>query len=219
MNPITVSDEKIASCCAKGTIYLIDDDALLLESLRELLIDEGYAVLPFNDADDFVLFLTSSLPRYPGPRCVISDVHMPKMDGLAIQKYLQQESDLPLILMSGLQKMDDIIIGFRSGAIDFLLKPIEVDRLLEVIKKALQLDWDRFNQAKNQNSIYSAVAMLTDRELQVIRLVSQGRLNKQIAEDLGIALRTVKLHRQRAMEKLGIEKAVQLGSFVESGVL
>lgn len=215
--PRSADEKKLAKRFAKGTVFILDDNKLLSDSLAALLEVEGYVAHPFVSAVKFLDDRILEMPRFPGPRCVISDINMPKMTGLECQTELAKCLDVPLILMSGVKNPDNVVRGFRSGAIDFLTKPIEVDELFEAIQKALALSEASQLGSKKEESLGELRSRLTDRELLVLKLVSQGSLNKQISSDLNMALRTVKLHRQKAMEKLGFRSATELAPLLESG--
>lgn len=219
LQPVTVAEQRIAKRCANGAIYLLDDNKLLLESLTSLLKQEGFAVYPYQAAVEFVVNSPLDSPRFPGPRCVITDINMPGVSGLELQNQLEKYPDLPVILMSGIKKPENVVNGFRAGAVDFLIKPVEVEELLKAVGKAMQYSKAESHKANLQSTLKEQRLTLSDRELAVIRLAAQGWLNKQIADELNIALRTVKLYRQRAMEKLGLTKTVELVPLLESGIL
>lgn len=219
LKPVTEADQRLAKRCAKGVVYLLDDNKLLLESLAALLKQEGFAVYPYHAAVEFVADSPLDMPRYPGPRCVITDINMPGMSGLELQNQLEKYPDLPVILMSGIKKPENVVIGFRAGASDFLIKPIEAQEVIKAVDKSLSYSAHVQQEAKEQATLEGRRKSLNDRELAVIRLAAQGWLNKQIADELNIALRTVKLYRQRAMEKLGLTKTVELVPLFEAGNL
>jgi FixJ family two-component response regulator len=120
-----------------------------------------------------------------------------------------------MVLMSGQSLPQDVVTAFHGGAVDFLIKPFEAADLLVAVAKALSVSAARYTAAQRQFDAANLVASLTEKELQVILLVVQGKTNPQIMVSLGIALRTVKLHRQRAMEKLGLDSVAALGRFAQ----
>ena len=140
---------------------------------------------------------------------------MPGTDGLALQRQLQGRDVTPMVLMSGQSLPQDVVTAFHGGAVDFLIKPFEAADLLVAVAKALSASAAQHTAAQRQSDAANLVASLTEKELQVILLVVQGKTNPQIMVSLGIALRTVKLHRQRAMEKLGLDSVAALGRFAQ----
>jgi two-component system, LuxR family, response regulator FixJ len=217
--PITIGDEKLAARCALGRVVLIDDDSEILEVLAALLDLEGYACETYHSALAYLQVLNYNRPCFPGPSCIVCDVRMPELDGLELQSRLAEFNESPLLLMSGASGAEEAARAFRAGAIDFLVKPIDADVLLAAIGKALQLSTQLQHQRHRRVELMSRFASLTERERQIARLAAQGRLNRDIAEELNIALRTVKLHRQRAMEKLDANTIVELARIADEGNL
>ena len=212
---MTVDDESVAGRYARGCVVLIDDDAEVLSALSARLHFEGYAVETFASARHYLDALDFPKPSFPGPSCLLCDLRMPGMDGLALQRQLQGRDVPPMVLMSGQSLPQDVVTAFHGGAVDFLIKPFEAADLLVAVAKALSVSAARYTAAQRQFDAANLVASLTEKELQVILLVVQGKTNPQIMVSLGIALRTVKLHRQRAMEKLGLDSVAALGRFAQ----
>ena len=212
---MTVDDESVAGRYARGCVILIDDDAEVLSALSARLHFEGYAVETFASARHYLDALDCPKPSFPGPSCLLCDLRMPGMDGLALQRQLQGRDVPPMVLMSGQSLPQDVVTAFHGGAVDFLIKPFEAADLLVAVAKALSVSAARYTAAQRQFDAANLVASLTEKELQVILLVVQGKTNPQIMVSLGIALRTVKLHRQRAMEKLGLDSVAALGRFAQ----
>ena len=212
---VTVDDESVAGRYARGCVVLIDDDAEVLSALSARLHFEGYAVETFASARHYLDALDCPKPSFPGPSCLLCDLRMPGMDGLALQRQLQGRDVPPMVLMSGQSLPQDVVTAFHGGAVDFLIKPFEAADLLVAVAKALSVSAARYTAAQRQFDAANLVASLTEKELQVILLVVQGKTNPQIMVSLGIALRTVKLHRQRAMEKLGLDSVAALGRFAQ----
>jgi FixJ family two-component response regulator len=207
---VTENDERLAARCANGRVVIIDDDSEVLAALAALLEIKSYAVETYSSALAYLEVLTANQAVFPGPSCVLCDVRMPEMDGLQFQHRMADFDHVPLLLMSGHSGVQEAVTGFRAGAHNFLIKPFESHVLLDAVAQALaasaehqQLDALRYGLAKR-------VASLTEREREVSRRVAQGRMNQHIADEFGIALRTVKLHRQRAMEKLGASTLADL---------
>lgn len=208
--PVTVEEEKLAARCARGRVIVIDDEPEVLAALAVLLELEGYACETYLSALAYLNVLNYNSPSFPGPCCVLCDMKMPELDGLALQKRLALVDDIPMLLMSGSSGVFEAVTAFRAGAIDFLIKPFDADVLLDAVVKALSISSERNAQRVWRGEIQARVALLTERERDIARRVVSGQTNQAIADSLGIALRTVKLHRQHVMEKLGIHSLPEL---------
>lgn len=207
---ITHADELEAARCAKGRIVLIDDDTEILEALSALLTLQGYACAAYADANQYLSDLSNNSAVFPGPGCVLCDVKMPQLGGLEFQKKLSAVADTPIVIMSGRSGALEVTDAFRSGAQDFLVKPFDASLLLSVVDKALAISRQRQQQSTHRSEVQQRIDTLTAREAAVIRRVAAGSSNPVIGTELGIALRTVKLHRQRALEKLNISTVADL---------
>jgi FixJ family two-component response regulator len=213
-------EEEHAARCARGRTVVIDDDPAVVLALSALLELEGYACETHASAEAYLHVLNYNRPSFPGPYCVVCDMMMPGLNGLELQSRLAALNDAPLLLMSGGSGVREAADGFRAGALDFLVKPIEADALLAAVAKALDVSRVRQAQRHRKEEIALRVASLSERELSVARRVVQGRINVEISHDMGIALRTVKHHRQRAMEKLQVQTVVDLVRIAdEAGLL
>ncbi len=217
--PITVDDELLAARCALGRVVLIDDDPHILAALGALLELEGYAVEAYSSALSYLQVLTLNRLHFAGPSCVLCDVRMPTLDGLELQRRLAEQDNMPLLLMSGGSSAQEAVTAFRAGALDFLIKPIEADVLIDAVAQALSVSAARQHLDRVQSDLAQRIASLTEREREVARYVVLGVINLEIAEQLGIALRTVKLHRQRALEKLGVNTVADLVRLAAHGEL
>lgn len=217
--PVTLGDEKLAARCARGRVVVIDDDIEILSALATLIEMEGYACETYASAPDYLQVLTYNRPFFPGPCCVLCDVKMPELDGLDLQNRLAALNDTPLLMMSGASGAQEAVSAFRAGALDFLIKPIDAETLLAALAKALALSAERNMQSIRRSTLSERIASLTKRERDIARRVADGQTNPQIAEELGIALRTVKLHRQRAMEKIGAGGTTDLVRLADEGGL
>ena len=213
--PVTIHDEVEAKRCALGRVVLIDDDLDILASLKALVDLSGYMSECHPSAAHFLEALASGEPVYPGPCCVVSDVRMPDIDGLELLGRLQEVEELPLILMSGGSGIREAIDAFKLGVVDFLVKPFEIDEFLAAISKALTISARQQERRLGQTELRVRVNSLTAREREVASQVALGRLNREIAEQLGISERMVKMHRQSAMEKLGVHSTAELARMVE----
>lgn len=217
--PVTMSDEKLAARCARGRIVVIDDDTEILSALAALIEMEGYACETHTSALSYLQVLASNRPSFPGPCCVLCDVKMPELNGLELQSRLAGLDEMPLLLMSGDSGAREAVSAFRAGALDFLIKPIDADILLAALVSALSVSAARHIQRERKTDLLARIDSLTDRERDIVRRVVSGQTNPVIAEELAIALRTVKLHRQRAMEKLGASGMVDLVRIADEGHL
>jgi len=217
--PVTVYDQEQAERHACGLVVVIDDDPDILQALYDQFHFEGYACETHDGPQTYIASLRAAEPRYPGPVCVLSDVNMPRLDGLALQAALADYPEIVLLLMSGSSQPGQVVEAFRAGVYDFLLKPFDDHQMLDMVGRALSESARRQQSTARISSLLQRRAELTERELEVIRLVARGLMNKEIAERLDIALRTVKLHRQRAVEKLQIESVIELGRLLDDKVL
>ena len=195
------------SITKKGHIIIIDDDPSVRKGLARLLRSFDFGVEEFPSAR---AFLEAPLSR-PVPSCIVLDVSMPDLDGLDLQKKLAaQGSRVPIIFLTGHGDIPTSVRAMKGGAIDFLSKPADERDLLEAIRQALAEDEKRQAQHREKEEVLELVRRLTPRELEVLRQVVAGRLNKQIARALGIAEKTVKVHRGRGMEKMAVDSVADL---------
>ena len=208
--PVTVSEHELAERCARGRVVLIDDDSEILSAFSALLELSGYACETYASAMDYLQVLKHNQPCFAGPSCVVCDVKLPDMDGLELQRRLAELGDTPMVLMSGLSGAEEAVRAFRAGALDFLIKPIDADHLLDAVRQALTISSQRWQARQQQASLAERIASLTAREREIVRCVAQGQTNQAIASALGIALRTVKLYRQRAIKKIGAKTTLDL---------
>jgi FixJ family two-component response regulator len=207
---ITENDERLAARCANGRVVIIDDDSEVLAALAALLEIKGYAVETYSSALAYLQVLAANQAVFPGPSCVLCDVRMPEMDGLQFQHRMAEFNHVPLLLMSGHSGAQEAVTGFQAGAHNFLIKPFETHVLLDAVAQALAASAEHQQLDALRSDLAKRVASLTVREREVSRRVAQGSMNRHIADEFGIALRTVKLHRHRAMEKLGASTLADL---------
>jgi len=188
------------------TVYIVDDDDAMRDSLTWLLEGEGYAVNNYASAKDF---LDNYSPQMRG--VLVLDVRMPDMSGLELHdKLIALNNPLPVIFVTGHGDVPMAVSALQSGAWDFIEKPFANADLLARIEKALARERERSErQSKNQSYIDRA-ASLTQREREVMLLVVEGNLNKQIADTLNISMKTVEAHRARVMEKMGVDSLPEL---------
>jgi len=190
----------------KGHIYLVDDDPSICRSLSFTLTSSRYSVQTFDGPTHF---LRDSLPI--SPSVILLDMRMPDMSGVTLQqKLVDMGRNTPIIFISGESQPTEIIEAMKLGAIDFLLKPFGMERLLSTIEKAL--DKDRLSQLELVKSLdmKQRFERLTDKEQEICRLMVRGYGNKEIAQINGSAPATVKLHRSRVLEKMACETLPEL---------
>jgi len=207
---VTVHDAAQAERCAKGRVILIDDDPAILASLLALVQLKGFFGECHAGADRFLAQLALNEPTFPGPVCVVSDVRMPDVDGLELLRRLQACAAYPLVLMSGNSGIRDVIEGFQLGAVDFLVKPFESVAFLQAIDKALRLHTEQQQKAADGRELHMRLDSLSERERTVVTQVAAGLRNRDIAQQLGITERMVKINRHKAMEKLQIGHVTEL---------
>jgi FixJ family two-component response regulator len=193
------------------TIYVVDDDAGVLKALSRLLSANGFEVQPHASPESF---LESHDPAIPG--CVILDVAMPGLDGLAVQEALTaKDYQRPIIFLTGKGDIPTSVRAMKAGAVDFLTKPVHQKDLLPAIHRAVAIDLKARETGAELGAIQNRLSALTPREREVLSHVISGRLNKQIANDLGTVEKTIKVHRGRMMEKLGIRSVADLVRLAE----
>ena len=188
------------------TVFLVDDDPGVLKALTTLLAVFGYNVKAFSSA---AAFLGEHDPTLPG--CAVFDVSMPELDGLELLATLREkELDRPVIFITGVGDIPTSVKAMKAGAIDFLTKPVNDQELLAAIECALEADAEARRSHDALKLIDSRFETLTRRELEVLRYVIAGKMNKQIAYELGTVLNTIKVHRGRVMRKLGVKSVADL---------
>ena len=199
----------------EALVRIVDDDAEQLKSLAFLLRMGGFEVMTYQSAQ---AFLEMDDPRKPG--CLLLDHRMPGMTGMELQAELvERGSLLPVIFLSAHGDIPMAMQAVHRGAMDFLVKPTAPDVLIAAVEKAVKKSFEDLAADAGQADLAEKAAALTDRELEVARLVAQGLLNKQIGDKLGISLPTVKLHRGNAAKKLGVRSAVAMAKALEAAGL
>ena len=184
------------------TISIIDDNLDVCDALRWLFESVHFNVETYNSAH---VFLENYSSKYQG--CLIIDVRMPVMSGLELLEHLSiQKNRLPVIMITGFGDIPMAIRAMKLGAIDFVLKPINHQYLLEVVQRCT----DQTLDANSTDDIIERISSLSERERQVIDLILDGRLNKQIAHDLSISISTVEAHRANIMRKMKAKNLAQL---------
>lgn len=194
------------------TVYIVDDDVSFLRSVSRLLRAAGFQVVVHNSALEL---LADVQPDMEG--CVITDLMMPSMDGMALQAALQAaRSLLPVLFLTAHGDIPTTVQAMRSGAEDFLMKSAPKDELVAAVHRALARNQQERARHARLLGLRQPFELLTDREREVLRHVVQGQLNKQIAAELGIHERTVKLHRTNITTKLQIHSVAELTRAVQA---
>ncbi len=194
-----------------ATVFVVDDDVSFLRSLSRLLRTSGFQAVVHKSAAEFLAELP---PNANG--CVITDLMMPGMDGMALQEALRKAgSPLPILFLTGHGDIPTTVQAMRRGADDFLTKHAPKADVIAAVNRALAHDEEQRAERVRREALRQPFALLTDREREVLRHVVQGRLNKQIAADLGIHERTVKLHRTNVTTKLQVHSVAELTRLVE----
>ena len=187
-------------------VFLIDDDAAVLNALSRLLREAGFSVESFQSPHEFLL---RDDPGTPG--CAVIDVSLGDYNGLELQSALGNMGDArPIIFITGKGDIATSVQAMKAGAVDFLTQPVQQDDLIEAVERALERDRRSRDEDKRLASISLRLASLTPREREVLGRVVAGRLNKQIAAELGIAEKTVKVHRGRVMAKMAVRSVADL---------
>ena len=198
-------------------IYLVDDDEALRDSLVWLLESQGFKVAAFASAEDF---LRRWRPEFNG--CLLLDVRMPGMNGLELHERLKARfSTLPVIFITGHGDVPMAVSALKGGAADFIEKPFNDADLLRLVSQCLSREREEGARRRQGAEVSRRLAQLTVRELEVLDLIIAGKLNKQIADTLGISIKTVEVHRARVMEKMGAQSLAELVQAVlgvEAGV-
>ena len=188
------------------TVFIVDDEPSVRRSLVRLVRAAGMDVESFASAGEF---LTAA--RRDGPGCIVLDVRMPGMSGPALQEELGKRGQrLPIIFLSGHGDVPTTALAMKRGAVDFLTKPVDRDDLLAAIRLSLARDAENRARQAEHDAIADRVKTLTPREYEVMTYVITGMLNKQTAVELDISEETVKIHRGRVMQKLGITSVAEL---------
>jgi FixJ family two-component response regulator len=187
-------------------VFLLDDDESIVVALGRMLQAEGFAIRAWTSAREF---LQTHDPESAG--CLVSDVCMPGMSGLELQRALiERNSERPIVFVTGHGDIPTTVQAMRAGAVSFLSKPIRRAELVAAVCEAISKDAEARARRHERQDIARRLASLTPREHQVLDLIATGMLNKQIAAELGAAEKTIKVHRGRIMEKMQVRTAAAL---------
>jgi FixJ family two-component response regulator len=195
----------------RSVVYVVDDDQSVCTAIQRLLRAAGYETRAYASAGEFLV-----APRMTGPQCLVLDIHMPGPSGLDLQAALVRSRDpLPIIFVSGQGDIPASVRAMKAGAADFLTKPVETSMLLGAVRRALAQDAEARAARENLRVLQELYQSLTPRERQVLEQVVNGKMNKEIAAELGIAERTIKAHRASIMEKMRASSVAELVRFAD----
>jgi len=193
------------------TVFVVDDYAPVRSAVSRLLRAAGFAVAAFASPEEF---LAQYDPHTPG--CLVLDLDMPAVNGLELQRILARKgSVLPIIFLTGHGDVPKSVQAMKRGAIDFLTKPVNDENLLAAVRAAIEKDRALRREQTELSEIRARLATLTPREREVLEHVVTGKLNKQIAADLGTVQQTVKVHRARVMQKMRVQSVAELVRLTE----
>jgi RNA polymerase sigma factor (sigma-70 family) len=195
-----------------GLVHVIDDDASFRAAVERRLKLAGYDVETYSSAQQ----LLDRLPDAEMPGCILLDVQMPGLSGLELQsRLIERGSVLPIVFVTGYADTPATVRAIKAGAEDFLTKPASSEQLIDAIERAMARYQPARDQRSKFNSLRELVATLTPRERQIFNLIVRGKINKQIAHELGTTERTVKAHRHQVMEKMRVHSLAELVSNAE----
>jgi two-component system, LuxR family, response regulator FixJ len=190
----------------KFTIYIVDDEPDVLESIAHLVQPIGADVKTFSDTDDFF-----SKFNYDGPGCLILDVRMPGMSGMELQMRLVETGcHIPIIIITGHADIRMAVDAMKAGAVNFFEKPFRPQELFDVIQNSLRTDIDAWQHRDEEQCIERKLALLKEKEREVLELIMQGKTNEEIAGDLQLSVRGVEARRAKAMKILRVDSKSEL---------
>lgn len=196
---------------SRALVYVIDDDESVRRSIRRLLKAHGFEAEALSSADEFL-----SLPRVARPSCLVLDLSLPGMSGIDLQKEMERRRlDLPIVFITGHGDIPTSVEAMKGGAVDFLPKPFGTKALIEAVELAIARARGNEKRRLERTEVERRVGTLTPREMEVMKLVIKGMLNKQIASELGTSVKTIKVHRSRVMQKMEAESVAELVRLAE----
>lgn len=189
-----------------ATVFLLDDEPAVVRALERVLQAGGFAVQGWTCAAEFLAMHDATIPG-----CLVTDVRMPGMSGLELQRRLLEcGAERSIVFITGQGDIQMAVQAIKLGAVTLLTKPVQRTQLLAAVHEGLSRELARCARYRQRSVVLGRLATLTPRERQVLELVASGRLNKQIAAELGTAEKTVKIHRRRVMDKMRVRSPVGL---------
>ncbi len=193
-----------------SVVFVVDDDVATLKALTRTLASAGWEVRSFYTPESFLDTFDTDTPG-----CIVLDLRMPGLTGLDVQERLAERgSRTPIIFVTAYADVSAAVVAMKAGAVEFMQKPISTRELLDRVRQAVQRDTLDRRAAAESRETKHRLALLTPREHEVLELILNGKLNKQIAAELGIAVRTVEVHRQHIMGKMRAETGIELARLV-----
>jgi len=190
-----------------GIVYVVDDDAFFRAAIQRQLEQTGYRVVTYASAEEVL----EQRPDENGPGCILLEVRMPGLSGPALQsRLLELGSTLPILFITGYADVSTTVKALKAGADDFLIKPVQSDELLRAIRRSLARHRTALEVKREFDVLRGRLATLTPRERQVFLLIVRGKINKQVANELGATERTIKAHRHNVMEKMKVRSLAEL---------
>lgn len=200
-----------------GTVHVVEDDTVLADALCLLLMSRGLATAAYPSGEAFLSSVDADWPA--GPACVLMDVRMKELSGIETFDRLRARKPAmpaPVIFLTGHGDISMAVAAVKNGAFDFFEKPFNDNRLADRVTQALAESQSRLEQADSSEKIRGRLDRLTSRERDVMDLILKGKLNKIIADELGISMRTVEVHRSNVFSKMGVRSAVELARLLEN---
>lgn len=191
-------------------VHIIDDEEAIRDSLSWLFTSRGIATREYPSGE---AFLASYAPDMRG--IIVLDIRMAGLSGLEVlDRLVEMGADQPIMILSGHGDVPAAVTALKRGAVDFLEKPFNDNQMVDRVIELIELEARRFSERISRGVVHERLASLSEREREVLDLMISGRLNKQIAADLGIAMRTVEVHRARVLDKMGVRNGIELAGLI-----